>query len=279
MKRLLSLAVTGVMCGAVVLGTSGIAGAASHTAGTQVQPGGPMVGVPGAASLTTVSDNWAGYAATSSKKFTYVHSTFVEPTLHCGGHPDQWVSHWVGFDGLGGKTAEQVGTDATCGGAKYTTPVYEAWYEMYPSGVVNVFKVSATDPINASVSYTDNQFVLTITDLNSQDTKTVHATCASCQRSTAEWITERPTACASGKCTIAALANFRRVTLNADNATVTGGTMKSASGLDPTQIDMIQPIKLGFISLATAGELTGTTFSVNWERPGVPTTPTSGPRR
>src|SRR5579875_982903 len=103
MKRLLSLATAGIACGAVILGAPGVAGAASHTAGTHLQPGGRMIRVPGAASLTAVSQNWTGFTASTSKSFTYVHSTFVEPTLHCGGHPSQAVSDWVGFDGLGAK--------------------------------------------------------------------------------------------------------------------------------------------------------------------------------
>lgn len=281
MKRLLSLAATGVMCGAAVLGTSGIAGAASHTAGTHVRPGGPMIGVSGAASLASVSQNWSGYVASSSKHFTFVHSTFIEPTLHCGGHPDQSVSIWVGFDGLGGKTAEQAGTLATCGGPKYTTPSYEAWYQMYPSNAVDVFKVSAQDDIDASVSYTDNQYVFSLTDLNTTTTKSVHASCTSCTRSTAEWIVERPTTCTSGKCTIAALANFHRATLDAATATVTGSSEKSALAYNPTQIDMIQQIKLGFVSLAVATPLSdpGSTVLVNWQRAGQPTpVTTSGPR-
>jgi Peptidase A4 family len=278
MKRLLSFAAAGLMCGAAILGPSGIAGAASTHSGTTAQPGGPMVRTSGASGLPTVAENWSGYAATSTTSFTYVHSTFVQPTIHCtSGKPDLWTSNWVGLDGFDNQTVEQDGTFSHCGGAKNTTPIYQAWYEMYPKGSVNVFKVSPGDIIDASVSYTNSQFVLTISDLTTGQSGSTTAACTSCARASAEWIIERPATCTSPtSCSITALANFRKTSMAAATATVTGGTEKAAATFNPYQIFMIQPIKQGFISLDSAGALTSSTFSVTWERTGAPVPITLG---
>src|SRR3984885_7454015 len=123
------------------------------------RPGGPMVraDAAGNSSIPTISENWSGYAATSAKAFTYVHSTFVEPTITCPGVANQWTSNWVGLDGFNDTTVEQVGTFAHCGGAGNTTPKYEAWYEMFPAASVNVFAVHAGDIIDSSVSFASGE--------------------------------------------------------------------------------------------------------------------------
>jgi hypothetical protein len=69
---------------------------------------------------TTVSLNWSGYAATSSSKFNYVHSTFVQPKAICDGGTFQWSSDWVGLDGFNNGTVEQDGTFMNCGGKSAT---------------------------------------------------------------------------------------------------------------------------------------------------------------
>ncbi len=168
-------------------------------------------------SVAEQSLNWSGFAVTSSKKFTYAQSRFVEPTLTCpGDHANEWSSNWVGLDGFSNGTVEQDGTAAHCGGAGNTTPVYKAWYEMYPAGSVNVFTVSPGDTINTSVSFSNSKFTLTMADLTTGKSAKHTAKCASCKRASAEWIVERPELCTSAtNCFLTHLANFGTTSLSA----------------------------------------------------------------
>jgi hypothetical protein len=281
MRRLLTMAsvvtTTGLLCGAALLGTTAASASTSTSASvTHAQPGGPMVHANGAKAASTgaptISENWSGYATTSNKKFTYVHSTFVQPTLTCAGGKNQWTSDWVGLDGYSTNTVEQDGTFAHCGGSDGTTPVYKAWFEMYPAGSVNVFKVHPGDVIDSSVSYAGSTFSLTIADLTTGKTHTDNATCATCERTSAEWIIERPALCnaAETKCFITKLANFGTSTMGGDEAQLTGGKVKGVGGFSNIPIDMVNPLKKGgFISLATVGPLTGKTFTATWDRAGT----------
>jgi len=127
-KRLCATAFTAaaLMCAAATTAFPGAASAA--TTGSVPLPGGPMIraAAPGNSSIPTISENWSGYAATSGKKFNYVHSTFVQPAITCPGVKNEWTSNWVGLDGFDNATVEQDGTFAHCGGSQSTTPVYKA---------------------------------------------------------------------------------------------------------------------------------------------------------
>jgi Peptidase A4 family len=283
MKRLVSLAAASVMCGAAVLGTTGIASASIHSTPARMnvsQPGGPMVRVPGFSPSPTISENWSGYAAVSKQQFTSVSSTFVQPAVKCTGAPHQMTSNWVGLDGYNNQTVEQDGTSAACFGTAHTTPTYTAWIEMYPLPTVNVFKVSAGDIIQASVNYTGGQFVLSVTDETSGHTKTVSDGCANCARASAEWIIERPAYCNSAftKCDLFALPNFGTATMAGDTASLNGGPVENASKLHAVNITMIQPLKKGFISLDTTGALNRSSFTETFDRSGTIVPITLGPK-
>jgi hypothetical protein len=142
-------------------------------------------------------ENWSGWAVTGKEPYTYVHSTFVQPSVTCSGVADQYTSNWVGLDGFNDETAEQDGTFAWCGGTDHTTPKYEAWYEMYPANSVNTFAVHPGDVIDVTVAYSDStsDFTLTVSDLSTGKIATDTAACADCARASAEWIIERPALC------------------------------------------------------------------------------------
>jgi Peptidase A4 family len=239
-------------------------------------PGGPIVRAAGAdapsnSSIPTISENWSGYAATSAKAFTYVHSTYVQPAITCPGVADQWTSNWVGLDGFNDSTVEQDGTDAHCGGTGNTTPKYEAWYEMYPANSVNVFAVHPGDVIDVSVTYASGNFGLTVSDLTTGKSATDTAACASCARASAEWIIERPALCnnAGTKCFITELADFGTSAMGGDEAQVAGGNVKGVGGFTNDPIDMVDPLASGgFNSLDTVGALSGQSFTATWDRAG-----------
>ena len=115
-----------------------------------VSPGGPMIVAgrdapdgprPGHAVIHSL--NWAGYAGNrAGTTFRYVRAAFQVPYLDCAAATKSYSSHWVGLDGLGSATVEQVGIEADCTGS---TPRYYAWYEMYPKPVSIAFKVRAAN--------------------------------------------------------------------------------------------------------------------------------------
>lgn len=285
-----ALIVAAATCTVGAIGMTGVASAATSGTSAAVnvpQPGGVIhrTSDPGAKSgLTTISLNWSGYAATPPKnsKFTYVSTTFVQPAITCPGVPNQWTSNWAGLDGFNNGTVEQDGTFAHCGGLTSTTPVYQAWYEMFPANSVNVFSVRPGDVISASVSYKAGVFSLTISDLTSGKSVTHTATCSSCARASAEWIVERPALCNNSgtQCILTELANYGTTTMGGDTAQVSGGTVKGVAGFANNPIFMVNLLKKGLITLDTVGALqqAGRSFVATWDRSGTTLSLTLGPR-
>ncbi len=274
-----------VLPGAASARTAATGRVATHrvAAANIVSPGGPIVPatVPGHAaaqaatasgqkfSVAEQSVNWSGFAVTSSKKFTYAQSRFVEPTLTCpGDHANEWQSNWVGLDGFNNGTVEQTGTAAHCGGASNTTPVYKAWYEMFPAGSVNVFTVFPGDTINTSVSFSNNKFTLTVADLTAghKHSVTHTATCGSCKRASAEWIVERPELCTSAtSCFLTHLANFGSTSLSA-KVRVAG--VSAAQGIPNFRNFNITMFDTANTQLDTVGKVSSNAFPVTWDAEG-----------
>lgn len=289
MKRLLSLAAAGLMCGAAIVGGAGVAGASSVPAATghlHLQPGGLLAKVPGysahanSSGPPTVSTNWSGYGVVSAtKKFNYVHATFVQPSVKCNGTKNQLTSNWVGIDGYNDQTVEQDGTSVVCGGPSHTTPVYEAWYEMFPGPSANVFAVHPGDIMDISVTYVSGNFTMTETDLTTGKTSSVTASDPSANRDSAEWVIERPAYCNSTetRCFLTELANYKSTTMSGATATMDGGTVQSIAKFHSSPIYMFCPIKRGLISLDTVSALSGESFSATWDRSGTTTPITLGP--
>jgi hypothetical protein len=281
MKRLLSVAAAGLMCGGAILGAPGVAGASSTASGPVVEPGGPMVRAAGHAGLPTTSINWSGYAATSKKAFNSVRATWIVPRIKCTGVANQWTSNWVGLDGFNDSTVEQDGTFAGCGGAAHTKPFYTGWIEMFPAPSKRQFWVQAGDTMTASVVFAKGTFTLRITDVTAHKGAVASATCADCKRASAEWIIERPAYCNHNitKCFIAELANFGTTAMAGSKASVAGGPVSGPAAFGSSPIDMIQPLKRGFISLDEVSALSGPSFGAQWQRSGSPVPITLGPKQ
>jgi hypothetical protein len=293
MKRLFAttaLTAAALLC---VVGTTSLSTAANAAVtGSVPLPGGPIIrasdpgqvrtSTPASTGNPTISLNWSGYVATSSKPFTSVHSTFVQPAISCPGVANQWTSNWVGLDGYNDQTVEQDGTDAHCTGTNHTTPSYQAWYEMFPANSVNVFNVNPGDIIDSSVTYASGLFTLTVADLTTGKSATTSAACTTCVRSSAEWIIERPALCNADetKCFITELADYTSANMGGDEASVTGGNVKSVADFNNIPIYMVNPVAGGgFISLDTVNPLSGPTFEANWDRSGTTVPITLGPKQ
>jgi Peptidase A4 family len=261
---------------------AGAASASASVAASRPQPSGTIIRTPGNSGLPTISENWSGYAATSAKKFNFVSSQFVQPKVSCPGKANQFMSNWVGLDGFTTGTVEQTGTLGFCGGKKHTTPQYEAWYEMFPAGSVNVFKVKPGDIIDTAVKFTGGKFNISIGDVNSGKHFAISKGCASCERASAEWIIERPALCNNTftKCFITALADYHTLTMGQDRAQVAGGKVKGIGAFNNVPIFMVNPVKSGgFISLDQVSALSGSSFEAQWLRSGSTVPITLGPGR
>ena len=150
-----------------------------------------------------------------------VSGTWKVPTVTGSG--TTYSSVWVGIDGYGSSTVEQLGTeqDVVNGKAEYSV-----WYEMYPAWSIDINSMSIApgDAISASVTYFATgthagQFQLSITDTSqSSDSFTTYQTASQAQRSSAEWIVEAPS---NGTSTLP-LANFGSVTFSNATATING---------------------------------------------------------
>ncbi|MGH3069149.1 MAG: G1 family glutamic endopeptidase [Streptosporangiaceae bacterium] len=239
-----------------------------------VSPGGPMIiaGHTGPAGLArpghTVihSLNWAGYAGNrAGTTFRFVSAAFQVPYVNCAAATTSYSSHWVGLDGLGSASVEQVGIEADCSGS---TPQYYAWYEMYPKPVSVAFTVRAGNAVQASVTYKKSarKFVLMLRDSTSgrRFTRTLKCAAKACLRSSAEVISEAPS---NGSRGILPLADYRAASFSSITLTTSRG---HRSGLSSRSWNTYQIIGVGDSSHELAAQPTslfrGQAFSTYWFR-------------
>jgi hypothetical protein len=197
----------------VVLAASAFSAPRAAAARGPATPGGPMAaaartGGPPTGTRTIDSYNWAGYAvARAGLAFRSVRAAFFVPYADCRSTPGASSSHWVGLDGLGSSSVEQIGVAVSCAGTKAR---YYAWYEMYPKSVQAVFQVHPGNAILASVRYQPSRrkFLLSLRDISSgrHFSRRVRCAASACTRSSAEAISEAPSS-AAGK--ILPLADYR----------------------------------------------------------------------
>lgn len=149
----------------------------------------------GVAAPVQGSATWSGYVVTPRTPLTKVSANWKVAPVSCRQTTaPQAAVFWVGLDGWFDKTVEQAGVEAYCSG---TTPVYTAWWEVFPSNhITQVFSVRPGDQIAASVSYRAGIFTIAVKDLTVRRSSTIAARCPktmTCSRSSAEWIAESPT--------------------------------------------------------------------------------------
>jgi hypothetical protein len=141
--------------------------------------------------------NWAGYVAAPDLSIPLKHSvTDVQgswrvPTVSPSGTLDTSSAIWVGIDGDLDRTVEQIGTEQDWSSG---TPVYFAWFEMFPARTFLIMDVPIQpgDEISAEVQFiAKNRFVLSISNLTQNVGFSITRSRAA-QRTSAEWIVEAP---------------------------------------------------------------------------------------
>ena len=114
----------------------------------------------------TTSENWSGYDVTDGP-FTTVTATWTQPKARASGSTFSDAAFWVGIDGDGSGTVEQIGTEGYSEGVTG----YDAWYEMFPDAPVTTgMAVHAGDVITATVTLTPPAtFTLSLVDHSAND--------------------------------------------------------------------------------------------------------------
>ena len=186
-------------------------------------------------STLTTSGNWSGYAVvTNPNAVTAVYGTWVVPTVQ--NTANGYSSAWVGIDGYSSNSVEQIGTEMDYSHGQAT---YYAWYEMYPSGSVELpLAIKPNDTISASVTYSSNVYTLTLSDKTSGKSSTISQKASGLSRSSAEWIVEAP----SDFFGTLPLDNFGTVQFSTAYAAISGktgaiNTVTGGAGVE--QINMI----------------------------------------
>jgi Peptidase A4 family len=140
----------------------------------------------------TYSTDWSGYVA-RGQTFTSVTASATVPSADCAltiiGPAGDAASFWVGVDGYDSPTVEQNGFAESCD--QLGQAAYWIWDEMLPAPSSPLASVNSGDHITVTTSFTNNEFLFTFV-INGQQTE-YSASCAStCQRNSAEVITEDP---------------------------------------------------------------------------------------
>jgi hypothetical protein len=208
------------------------------------------------------SSNWSGYALSGSAPYQSVSASWTQPAVDCAETPTGWSAFWVGLDGDTTDTVEQTGTEADCSSG---TPVYGAWYEMYPRYPVNFPEaVSAGDSFTASVTYIGkglfgltSKFRLTLSDTTKGWSRTVVRRLISAQLGSAEAIAEAP----STSFEVLPLADFGTIGFSAmtvNGSLVTGST----PGVEP-----ISMVSEEGANEAVPSAISDGSFSDSWYSP------------
>lgn len=172
---------------------------------------------------TSESTNWSGYAAYNSS-FTSVQGNWVQPVADCEAvskHGYALAAFWVGLDGYEDNTVEQTGTEADCGGS---TPVYRAWWELYPKASVAIGEpVKPGDQMHAQVT----QDELVLEDLTAGWTFKQSFLPGSLAFDSAEWIAEAP-----AKNALTDFGSVHFSSASASSQALSGGAIESQAWSD-----------------------------------------------
>lgn len=157
---------------------------------------GPQFQLPNKRVTPTTSNNWAGFVVTGAVgSVSDVKGSWIVPSVaSCSKGENSFSSFWIGIDGYGSSTVEQIGTDSDCSRG---VPTYFAWWEFYPQ---KYYVISSPTPtpghvFSAEVSYnpSTDTFTASITDTTtSTPFSTTFQDRHHAERSSAEWVTEGP---------------------------------------------------------------------------------------
>ena len=227
---------------------------ATATAFTAAKPSLPLRALGSTGDRSVPSTNWAGYAARGPfHAFRNVSARWVQPRAVCASL-STYSAFWVGLDGFGSGTVEQVGTSSDCSRGR---PVYYAWYEMYPRlpSFLPV-PIHPGDRVVASVTHTrSGRFALYLRNLTTGRHAITMQDMPYARASSAEVIAEAPLT--SSRRSVLPLANFRQVSFA--DAIVNG---RGIAAFHPTRLTMV--VNRSTVKARASEVVRGSGFSVTW---------------
>lgn len=279
-RRLAARVLLALCCIAAAGVTSTLAPASAHAGASA------LAGASAHATTRETSANWAGYAVTSRKPFSRVVGAWVQPRATCNGLRRSYAAFWVGLGGFARHAhgLEQIGTEADC--SQGTATSY-AWYELLPAAPVMLkLVVHPGDELAASVTVEGSDVALHLRDLSTGKSFVKSLRTASPDTSSAEWIAEAPSICASGgqRCRALPLTDFSSVTFSGATAATRGGAMSpiDSPAFALTEVTL-KSSGIGFgipgraIAGASGGQASpsaladsGSSFTVTWEPASTP---------
>jgi len=210
---------------------------------------------------TAYSSDWSGYADYGTK-FQDVRGSWTQPAAICTSWSPRNASFWIGLDGYNSNSVEQIGADSDCAGLN--TPVYSAWFEMFPKGPVTLPSRDAVRPgdhMSAEVSVSGTSFKLVLADTTRAWSFTTHQTSTAARDTSAEWVAEAPSSC-SYTCIVTPLADFGAVHFTGA-ATISAGRAATIASHANSRILMVN--HAGRLkALPTALATGGNAFTDTW---------------
>ena len=136
------------------------------------------------------SSNWAGWA--HAGHHTTVTAAWRQPSVSCSSHENSDSAFWVGLDGYGSSSVEQVGTQSGCANGH---AFYNAWSEFYPSPAKTLSPtVHSGDAMHATVTYlSGHSYRLMLSDSSRGWTQNLTGTASRGANASAEVVAEAPT--------------------------------------------------------------------------------------
>jgi hypothetical protein len=179
-----------------------------------------------AATARETSANWAGYVASEpGVRFHKVSGSWVQPAASCSAGAPANTAFWVGIGGYhsSSRALAQIGTEVDC--TSTGSPRYSAWYEMIPSGSVDMpLTVHPGDRVTASVAVTGHRVRMRLHNVTTNATFTKTLKAPTVDLRSADWVLEAPSLCDdSGVCQVSQLANFGTFGFSDASATTTSG--------------------------------------------------------
>ena len=218
-------------------------------------------------SLHAGTTNWSGYVARSTKSFSCIQGSWIQPNPICPANGDTSLAIWIGFDGETGPsraTLEQIGTNTDCHGGRSRT---FAWYEILPRDRFEQelrLEVRAGDRIATSIAVVGRAYHMVIENVTTGEVEDTLQRSDSARRLTAEWIVEAPTINCPSDCQVALLATFGTISFSGARAILAGVTGPVGDGRW-TRVRLDLESRSGLIK-AKPGSLgrDGASFAVVW---------------
>jgi hypothetical protein len=214
--------------------------------------GSSVVFAPVTAAYGANSGTWAGWVAAGHH--TAVAASWRQPSVTCTAHETSDSAFWVGLDGYGSRSVEQVGTQSGCAGGK---PFYSAWTEFYPAPAVGLaLSVRPGDAMRATVAFVSgHKYRLTLANLTRSWTRTVDGTSNLGTNASVEVVVEAPTDAHTGR--VLALSRFSSTRFTAvavDNAPLSRLARRQQLVMGSSKRVMAQPSDVD----------SSQSFAVNW---------------